>query len=265
LTSSDIARSDNMRVSDNNRRRVRIQVMKDFRYKERSRNSTGMSHFYNDTTLDYLLAKKSCKAPGRRLPSVATLLSQVPPTIHDPELWRSSFAQSMAEGWLPKQHSYTASLGKNIAYTYHMHGWAPVVAILDALSLLHVGSTTRDESLLLEARKRYVRAIYNLRTRASQKKPRMPAAGLIIVAMGILMSEVRFHPVVQDRKVFRNTVTPRILSCNLLTRSRRLTWQYPMNRPQSPGSHISWVYLLSCLHISMTSSAHLWKVSCFSK
>jgi hypothetical protein len=133
------------------------------------------------------------------------------------------------------------------------------------LSLLHVGSTTRDENLILEARKRYVRAIYNLRTRASHKNLRMPAAGLIIVVMGILMSEVRFHAVVQHKKAFRNTVTPRTLSCNLLTPPRRLTWQYPMNQSQSPDSHISWVYLLSCLHISMTSSTHLWKVSCFSR
>jgi hypothetical protein len=189
-TSSDIARSDDMGVSENNRRRVRIQVMKDFRCKERSRNSTGMSHFHNDTTLSHQLAERSCKAPGRKVPSVTMLLSQVPPTVHTPELWRSSFAQSMAEGWLPKQHGYTAPLGRNIAYTYHMHGSAPVVAILDALSLLHVGSTTRDENLLLEARKRYVCAISNLRTHASQQKLSMPAAGLIIVAMGILMSEV---------------------------------------------------------------------------
>jgi hypothetical protein len=35
----------------------------------------------------------------------------------------------MAEGWLPKQHGYTASLGRNIAYTYHMHELAPVVEI----------------------------------------------------------------------------------------------------------------------------------------
>jgi hypothetical protein len=246
-----------MEVSDNDRRRVRVQVMKDFRYKERLRNSAGMSHFYNDITLSDRLAKRSCKAPGRRLPSVATLLSQVPPTVHDPELWRSSFAQSMAEGWLPKQHGYTASLGKNIAYTYHMHGWAPVVATLDALSLLHVGSTTKDENLLLEARKRYVCAIYNLRTRASHKKPSMPAAGLIIVAMGILMSEVRIHLIVHDKEVLKNPVAPKILSCNLLTHPRRPTWQCPMNRPQSPGSHISWVYLLSCLHINTTSSTRL--------
>jgi hypothetical protein len=260
LASSDIARSDNTGVSDNDRRRVRVQAMKDFRYKERSRNSTGMSHFYNDMTFSYRLAERSYEAPGRKLLSIATVLSQVPPTVHDPELWRSSFAQSMAEGWLPKQHGYTASLGKNIAYTYHMHGWAPVVAILDALSLLHVGSTMRDENLLLEARKRYVCAIYNLRTRASHKEPRMPVAGLIIVAMGILMSEVRFHLVVQDKEVFRNTVTPKTLSCNLLTLPQRITWQYPMSQSQSPGSHISWVYPLSYLHVSMTSSTHLWEV-----
>jgi hypothetical protein len=162
-------------------------------YKERSGNATGMSHSHNEMPLGYRLAKRSCEAPGRTLRSVATVLSQVPPTVHAPELWRSSFAQSMAESWFPEQHGYTASLGNNIAYTYNMHGWAPVVAILDALSLLHVGSTMRDENLLSGARRRYVCAIYNLRTCASHKKPSMPVAGLITVAMGILMSEVRLH------------------------------------------------------------------------
>jgi hypothetical protein len=92
--------------------------MKDVRYKERSRNSTGMLHFHNDMALGYRLAKRSCKAPGRKLRSVAAVLSHIPPTVHAPELWRSLFAQSMAEGWLPKQHGYTASLRRNIAYTF---------------------------------------------------------------------------------------------------------------------------------------------------
>jgi hypothetical protein len=173
--------------------------------------------------LGYRLAKRSCKAPGRKLRSVATVLSQVPPTVQAPELWRSLFAQSMAESWFPKQHGYTASLGNNIAYTYNMHGWAPVVAILDALSLLHVGSTMKDENLLVGARRRYVCAIHNLRTCESHRKSIMPVAGLITVAMGILMSEVRFHLVVQDKEVFSTPVTPTTLICNLLTHPPRLT------------------------------------------
>jgi hypothetical protein len=36
----------------------------------------------------------------------------------------------------------------------------------------------------------------------------MPAAGLIIVAMGILMSEVRIHLFDQDKQVSRNPITP---------------------------------------------------------
>jgi hypothetical protein len=207
VTCSDVGRSGDMGASDNDRRRVRIQVMKNFRYKERLRNSIGMSHFHDEMSLGSRLTKRSCKVPERGVPSVATLPPRVPPTIHNPELWRSSFARSMAEGWFPKQHGYTTLLGRNIAYTYHMHGCAPVVAILDALSLLHVGSIAKDDCLLLEARKRYVCAINSLRTRMSQQKPNMPAAELVIVAMGILMSEVRSHLFVQDEEVSTSPFT----------------------------------------------------------
>jgi hypothetical protein len=207
VTCSNIGRSDDMGVSDINRRRVRIQVMKDFRYKERVRNSISKPRFHDEMTLGSRLIKTSCKVPERALPLVAILPPQAPTTIHAPELWRSSFARCMAEGWFPKQHGYTVLLGRNIAYTYHMHGWAAVVAVLDALSLLHVGSTAKDNYLLLEARKRYVFAINSLRTRASQKKRNMPAAELIIVAMGILMSEVRFHLLVQDEEVSKSPIT----------------------------------------------------------
>jgi hypothetical protein len=97
VTCSDIGRSDDMGVSNDNRRRVRIQVMKDFWYKERLRNSTSKSHFHDEMSLGSRLIEISCKVSERGLASVATLPLQIP-TIYTPELWRSSFARSMAEG-----------------------------------------------------------------------------------------------------------------------------------------------------------------------
>jgi hypothetical protein len=97
VTCSDIGRCDDMGVSNDNRRRVRIQVMKDFRYKERLRNSTSKSHFHDEMSLGSRLSEISCKVSERGLASVATLPLQIP-TIYTSELWRSSFARSMAEG-----------------------------------------------------------------------------------------------------------------------------------------------------------------------
>jgi hypothetical protein len=47
VTCSDVGRSGDMGASDNARRRVRIQVMKNFRYKERLRNSIGCHREYH--------------------------------------------------------------------------------------------------------------------------------------------------------------------------------------------------------------------------
>jgi hypothetical protein len=74
--------------------------------------------------------------------------------------------------------------------TYFVRGRAPVTAILDSLIMMHVGSTSRDEGLLLEARKRYVFAITSLRLDTSRKDSEMSLAGLLMVAMCILLSEV---------------------------------------------------------------------------
>jgi hypothetical protein len=65
-----------------------------------------------------------------------------------------------------------------------------VTAILDSLIIMHVGSTSKNEGLLLEARKRYVFAIASLRLDTSRKEPEMSLAGLLMVAMCILLSEV---------------------------------------------------------------------------
>jgi len=73
---------------------------------------------------------------------------------------------------------------------YFARGKAPVNAIFDALLLLHVGSTLGDKCLLLEARKPYVFAITSLRLDTTRSEPEMPLAGILMVAMGILKSEV---------------------------------------------------------------------------
>jgi hypothetical protein len=87
-------------------------------------------------------------------------------------------------------HSPHPSLMSSNAGVYFTRGKAPVTAILDSLVIMHVGSTSRDEGLLLEARKRYVFAITSLRLDTGRKEPEMSLAGLLMVAMCILLSEV---------------------------------------------------------------------------
>jgi hypothetical protein len=120
------------------------------------------------------------------LPAVSE--PRIPLAIYVPTLWRSSFASSLLE-----DHCYPfphPSLMSNNVETYFVRGKAPVTAILDSLIIMHVGSTSKDEGLLLEARKRYVFAIASLRLDTSRKEPEMSLAGLLMVAMCILLNEV---------------------------------------------------------------------------
>jgi len=114
----------------------------------------------------------------------------MPISLQAPELWRSSFASSLLQ-----DHCYRnphPSLMSNNVRTYFVRGKAPVTAILDSLIIMHVGSTSGDEGLLLEARKRYVFAITSLRLDTTRNEPEISLAGVLMVAMGILLSEVLF-------------------------------------------------------------------------
>lgn len=85
---------------------------------------------------------------------------------------------------------YNMPLKNNIAYTYSAHGSTPVVAIHDALLILHAGSATGDEGLVLEGRKRYVIAVNGLRLGLGESSSATSLGTVLVVAMGVLMSEV---------------------------------------------------------------------------
>lgn len=82
---------------------------------------------------------------------------------------------------------------KTSADTCYMHGSAPVVAVLDAASIMHVGSTANDEYLLLEARKRYLFAINGLRLEANRNESGMALSGVLILALGLMVNQVPCH------------------------------------------------------------------------
>lgn len=75
---------------------------------------------------------------------------------------------------------------------YFARDKAPVAAILDSVTIMHVGSTARDEGLLMEARKRYVFAITSLRLDTARSKPNMSISGSLMVAMCIMLDQVVF-------------------------------------------------------------------------
>lgn len=64
------------------------------------------------------------------------------------------------------------------------------MAILDTMKLVHLGSAIEDERLLVEGRKRFLIAMDCLRRNVGLKDPDLAAVGLMIVSMGISLTEV---------------------------------------------------------------------------
>jgi hypothetical protein len=193
VTRCEVGRSKNthaLGVSEEDRRRIRIQVQRDFRRKEKQRLSNATSPSYTGSPSDSRSIKKTHDAPGGLL-SVIGPPSQIPSGINSPEIWLNSLAHSMIEDCYPRENGSMHVLENNVVYSYHMDCDAPMRVIREALSCLHVGSTLGHESVLHEGIKRYVCAINSLREDAAQKKPRMTVSGLAMVGMGILLCQVR--------------------------------------------------------------------------
>jgi hypothetical protein len=64
-----------------------------------------------------------------------------------------------------------------------------VLATLDSLKLVHLGSCVQDERILLEGRKRFLIAMNCLRSNMGHN-PSMALPGLMLVSIGISMTEV---------------------------------------------------------------------------
>lgn len=116
--------------------------------------------------------------------------SPVAYTIHSPDLWRGTFLHTMIAALFPKVTGYAQLAECDVASNCSSHTWAPVVAIHDALALLHVGSTSNDDTLLLEGKKRYVFAISELRQALSRKPLQVSSKAILVVSMGLMLIEV---------------------------------------------------------------------------
>lgn len=186
VSRSDLARDrGKVRLLEDDRRRVRTQVMLDFRRKERQKPA-------NNGSDGELCHKGPYSSP-------------VSHTVHSPELWRSWLRQAMVVAVFPSDIGYARLLEDNIVYTCSTHPWAPVSAIHDALTLLHVGSTSLDDTLLVEGKKRYVFAICELRQALGREGFQVSVDALLVVAMGALMSKVLSpdHPIIYGNSVRR--------------------------------------------------------------
>jgi hypothetical protein len=193
VTRCEVGRSKNthaLGVSEEDRRRIRIQVQRDFRRKEKQRLSNATSPSSTGSPSDPQLIQKPHDAPGGLL-SIIGPSTQIPSSINAPDLWLNTLAHSMIEDCYPRENGSMHVLENNVVYSYHMDCDTPMRAIREALSCLHVGSTLGHESVLHEGIKRYVCAINSLREDAAQKKPKMTISGLTMVGMGILLCQVR--------------------------------------------------------------------------
>lgn len=171
LSRSDTTRHHGtLRLVKDESGRVRTQVILDSRPEERQQD-----------------AGDSPDCRSRRL---MRRPSPVVHTYHSPELWRNSFVQAMVADLFPKKIGYGRLVEADYAYHCSSNAWAPVIAIHDALTLLHVGSTSSDDSLLLEAKKRYVFCIGKLREALSPQGPQVSAEAILVVSMGLMLSEV---------------------------------------------------------------------------
>jgi len=178
VSSAEIAGQNAPVAITADRRRIRSQVMKDYRRKERQRRTT-------EDIIDDVISKRAVQSRSRPKKSPTLQLSS---SVSASPVWRHSFGSRMAEAWFPAGHRESAL--RNIAYTYDMINSAPILAIQDALSLLHAGSVARLDYLLLEARKRYVPVIILLRREVSRTDSAAPVARLGFLAMACLMCEV---------------------------------------------------------------------------
>lgn len=96
---------------------------------------------------------------------------------------------------------------------FQVRSSAPVLAMLDTMKLVHLGSTVEDDRLLSEGRKKFIAATNFLRWNASLKDPEIPPVGLMLVSMGISLSEVCSIFVVSLQEFLP---IPRYLSTGLL-------------------------------------------------
>lgn len=117
------------------------------------------------------------------VPENTRSISQIPPQIRSPQLNQIALTQKLRDGWYPVGFGFSTLVPKDV------RSWGPVLAILDSMKLVHLGSCVQDEQLLLEGRKRFLLAMNCLRGNLGHE-PSIALPGLMLVSIGISMTEV---------------------------------------------------------------------------
>jgi hypothetical protein len=134
------------------------------------------------------VAKCKSKSP---VAETAPPVSHIPPHIHSPQLTNVALTNKLRDGWYP------VGFGFSTLVPAVVRSWTPVLATLDSLKLVHLGSCVQDERILLEGRKRFLIAMNCLRSNMGHD-PSMALPGLMLVSIGISMTEVGSIPIFCD-------------------------------------------------------------------
>jgi hypothetical protein len=175
-------------TDSDDRRKVRIQVMKDFRRKERERQ--GKIALQQPYHAHHQVDQRKCITAAKNKSTVtpseaARSVSPIPQHIRSPPLTQVALTQKLRDGWFP------IGFGFSTLVPAVVRSWAPVLATLDSMKLVHLGSCVKDERLLIEGRKRFLLAMNSLRSNLTHT-PDMELPGLMLVSVGISMTEVSF-------------------------------------------------------------------------
>lgn len=125
-------------------------------------------------------AKSKAKAI---VPATPKPIGRPPEHIRSPQLNQLALTQQLRDGWYP------IGFGFSTLVPAVVRSWAPVLAVLDSMKLVHLGSCVQDERLLIEGRKRFLVAMNCLRGNLG-RDPSIALPGLMLVSIGISMTEV---------------------------------------------------------------------------
>lgn len=135
------------------------------------------------TSVTHTIVAKSKFKEKTIVPATPELVLHPPEHIRSPQLNQIALTQQLRDGWYP------IGFGFSTLVPAVVRSWEPVLAVLDSMKLVHLGSCVQDEGLLIEGRKRFLVAMNCLRSNLG-RDPSLALPGLMLVSIGISMTEV---------------------------------------------------------------------------
>lgn len=130
------------------------------------------------------------QAPARQTsPPETTQTSYSPPHNYNTAMIRAAATPSLRKVWTPSGRGCSKSLN-SLSDTNLPVGVAPVIAVSQAIKLLQFGSAIRQDHVVAEGQEQFSLAISCLRQAFNGKHPELTQARLMVISMGISMSEM---------------------------------------------------------------------------